>query len=424
MSGFNRDRFQGAKMASIVDARKEAEKKSGYSQDGRPGFHSIEEGVNLFRIAPPHDPKNPPFQPIRSTWLKCSVPKLDDNYKETGEYEVRNKRIFIATIHGGAEKDIVETYISYVKNKVNDEVADKDERSKKLAPITGWKDKSGKWNPGIYPSTNYVFYAWDKSHNLGRIELYPSDIKQMEKLNISEDTGEPIETDVFSDPSEEGLWMAINITKNDKNKWDRIITKKSFNPQGIKPADMAEKYQEFLATSMVTDEMLMKLAEKESLEEVYGENSYTLRDFEMALDGLQRFDSENGYSIFENEDFLEEVKEMMEWAYSLESKEKTQQEQSTKTEEEPEPEKKPEFKKLVVEPTPEPEPEKKVVPQGLADFKNRLKAQTQSSSPEPEPEKKEATPEPPKTEPKVEAPKTVNIQEQLAMLKKKMDAGK
>ena len=320
MATFNRDRFQGAKMASIVDARKDAEKKSGYSQDGRPGFHSIEEGVNLFRIAPPHDPKNPPFQPIRSTWLKCSVPVLDSDYKETGKFEVKNKRIFSSIVHGDIDKDIIETYINYVRNKVNDEVDDKDERAKRLAPITGWKDKNGKWNPGIYPSTNFVFYAWDKDLKLGRIELYPSDIRQMEKLNISEDTGEPIETDQFSDPSEEGLWLSINLFKNEKNKWERVLTKKSFNPQGIKPADLPAKYQEFLANNMVTDEMLMQLAEKESLEEVYGKNSYTKRDFEMALDGLQRFDAENGYGIFENEEFLEEVKEIANWVYSLEEK--------------------------------------------------------------------------------------------------------
>jgi hypothetical protein len=214
--------------------------------------------------------------------------------------------------------------------------------------------------------------------------------------------------------------MSINLTKDSKGKWERIITKKTFNPQGVKPAEMATKYQEFLLTSMVTDEMLMKLAEQKSLEEIYGKNSYTLRDFEMALDGLQRFDEENGYAIFENEEFFEEVKSMMEWASTLEGKE------SHETDPEPEPEKKVEPKKLVVE------PEKKAEYKGI-DFKAKLKAMAEEAhvsedvkQPEVAEQVEETKSEPTKTEPPkgAAAPKTVNIQEQLAMLKKKMEEGK
>jgi len=48
---------------------------------------------------------------------------------------------------------------------------------------------------------------------------------------------------------------------------------------------------------------------KESLTELY-KDVYTLRDFNMAVDGLQRFDKANKYGIFDDQDFLDALAEL------------------------------------------------------------------------------------------------------------------
>lgn len=51
------------------------------------------------------------------------------------------------------------------------------------------------------------------------------------------------------------------------------------------------------------------LNEVPTLEEIY-KDVYSQKDFNMALDGLKRFDEENGYDIFADDGFLAEIEEM------------------------------------------------------------------------------------------------------------------
>lgn len=51
------------------------------------------------------------------------------------------------------------------------------------------------------------------------------------------------------------------------------------------------------------------LNEVSTLEEIY-KDVYSQKDFNMALDGLKRFDEENGYDIFADDGFLTEIEEM------------------------------------------------------------------------------------------------------------------
>ena len=37
---------------------------------------------------------------------------------------------------------------------------------------------------------------------------------------------------------------------------------------------------------------------------------YSQRDFDLAIDGIKRFDDEHKYGIFENDDFLNELQEI------------------------------------------------------------------------------------------------------------------
>lgn len=306
---FDRSKIKGAKVSSIVETRKEADKQSRFFSKGYTDFLKVEPGMNSFRIAPPHNPEHTPFVPLRTTWLEVETDEVDENNNPTGKKVIKNRRIFIATIHGGLQKDPVETYIKYVRKRAEDEFTSKEDRSKFLSPIIGWRGKDGKWNPGIQPSTNYVCYAWDRQWNFGRLELYPKDITEIEKLNIDEETGEPIETDVFTDP-DTGRWLNINLFKNDKDKSERILTKREFIPKkGIKSGDLAKAWEEFEESCRIPDDKLKEWSEKDSLHSIYV-GTYSFKDFDMAVNGLARFDAKHGYGIFENSEFIDELEEI------------------------------------------------------------------------------------------------------------------
>lgn len=297
-----RGKFKGAKLSAIKDVQKDAEsnKKNFYESDGRVGFLDVDDGRNVFRIMPPHpdSESKSPYLPCRRVMLKCEV----DIYKDgepTGETEVKNKYIFIATQHGGLPKDPVEMYIDFVRARAEDEFSEKTDKQKFLAPITGWKDKKGNWNWGITPKTTFVAYAI-KDGKFGRFELWESWIKEMDKLAINDSADQVIDLDPFSDP-DEGIPLVITKQKNEKGKNEYIISKDE--PSRAK----RESWEDFFQRSRVTDEQLKELMDQKPLSEMYGKNVYTTRDFNLALDGLRRFDEEFKFNIFDNEEFLSEL---------------------------------------------------------------------------------------------------------------------
>jgi len=314
MAGFNRGAYKGASLTKMKDERKNAEKRS-FGNSGRAGFHKIEEGKNIFRIMPAHSPEDTPFRPCRTTWLKCLTDTYEDG-EPTGNKEVKNKRIFIATEHGidvngnAMTMDPIETYVKYVYQKANDEIGSKDERESYLANITGYmKDK--KFHPGIRPSTNFVYYAL-KDGELGRIEMYPMLVKEMEKLSIA--SSEESDVDIFSDP-DEGVSLIIDYNPKGAKGEKYAVSKAELNLKGLKKDEVADAFEQFTKDQMVSDKDLEEFSKKESLKKLYGDparemNAYWMKDFDFAIDGLERFDQENGFDIFENEEFQAELLEI------------------------------------------------------------------------------------------------------------------
>lgn len=302
---FDRSKFVGSKVSVLNAVQKDAKKndKVFSNNSSRVDFLEVEEGRNVFRLLPAHpdDKIGASYLPKRTAQLKCEVPIYKDG-EETGQTEIKGKHIFIATQHGGLPKDPIELYIEYVRSYANDAFDNKDDRTKFLAPITGWKDKKGNWNWGITPKTSYVGYAV-KMSKVGRLELWDAWVKEMDKLAINEDANEVIGINPFTDPNE-GFPLIITKTKNDKGKFDYAVTKDE--PSRTK----REGWDEFFARVMVTDEQLGELIKQEPLSSLYGNDIYTKRDWELAIDGLQRFDEENKYGIFENEEFLNELSEL------------------------------------------------------------------------------------------------------------------
>lgn len=348
----------GTALENLRSMRKEVKSKEttllgakGYATILR--VRDLDEGKTTFRVVKhPDDPL--PFLPVRLTWLDVEEninnlnryqmeqvvkdKKLEkvlganvEELKAIDDEELRNvlieelgndftilvrKAIFISKMHGNAElPDIVEEYIKTANKMISDIIQDPDERKKKKAPITGWRDKQQKWNPGIMPSTSYVAYMFPLDAfggELKRFELYSSQMDEIEKLYAKfDDSSEPLTVDPFSDP-EEGWPIEFNKVRNDKGGFDITIVDK--------PAPKRMSGREFVSQFALTSEQMEELEGKPSLTSLYV-NVYGSRDFLLALNGLQLFDEKHGLNVFQNDEFLKVAEQLSEY-YSGQSEEK------------------------------------------------------------------------------------------------------
>lgn len=313
---FDRNRFQAAKLDVNKKVTDEVE-KTFQKQSGRGDYHSITDGANYFRMMPPHDPNEPSMQAKVVYWLDCKVEEVDQDGKPTGKTIVKSRPIFDSRIHGGTPKDIIFEYINYTKKKIFATIQDKDEKSKKLAPIQGWRDKAGKWNPGILPNQSFVCYATKgdiKPENLGRLELWARDKETLEKLNISEKSDEPIITDNFSDPND-GVRFIITKGKDSKGSYYTLITKDNFEATGVR--DIEKAWKEWKSSQVVPDDVLIKLSEMEPLSKQF-KNAYKRNDFERAVEALEMFDIKHNFGTFQDQEFRDIILEI-DGYYSVES---------------------------------------------------------------------------------------------------------
>jgi len=144
---------------------------------------------------------------------------------------------------------------------------------------------------------------------MGRLELYESMIKDMNKAAVTEEADDVMEIDPFSDPNEGCELIITKQKQHDKqgkeiNKWEFPITKGE--PSRVK----RESWDDYFERTMVTDDQLTELLKQEPLSKIMGNNVYTSRDFDFAIDGLRRLDDLYKFDIFENSDFLDELEQI------------------------------------------------------------------------------------------------------------------
>jgi len=311
MSGkFDRSKIRGSKIASIQKAQGEAKKNEKYFGDssGRVNYHKIGDGKNVFRVAPVLEDGAVPYEPYYSTFLQCLVDEYSEGEK-TGNKVVKNKKVFIATQHSPknkkgdpiVSKDPVLTYIDFVYKLAEEKFdQDKDGKSKFLNPITGYR-AGGKWTSGIRPSMEYVCYAWDSENKLGQLGLNNAWMKKMEKISLELSDEDVLALDVFSD-AENGYPLIIRKGKNEKtNKTEYDISAEQLK--------RGEDWDEFFKKNRITDDQLFELDKLDSLKSRF-QGAYSQRDFDLAIDGLKRFDEEHSYGIFSDEAFLDVLEEI------------------------------------------------------------------------------------------------------------------
>lgn len=318
----DRSKFKKAELSKVKESIDKVEKSLPKKKESKfTNFLTVREGKNVFRVLPGLG--NVVYAPLKVSKLMCEVPVYNEKGEQTGK-EVKARNIFCADIHGEnllKGKDPILSYIKRVMKIAEEEYQDAEEKRKFLNPITGYKSKKGfVW--GIQPSVGYVCYALDSEGEIGRLQLRMNWMKEIQKISANMSEDDTLSLDVFSGV-DDGYPLIITGEKDEKNN----KTTYSVSAMQLK---RGEDWDSFFEKHAVKDEDLEKLAELPTLDELYI-NSYSKKDFNLALDGLKRFDEENGYGVFDDDEFLDEIEQMAELIPDEEdSKEEKEEEEEEK----------------------------------------------------------------------------------------------
>ena len=295
---FDRSKYKATPLSTVnetVNETKVYDTFFGGRSDYAP-FWKERDGVTIKRVLPAKNPDESPYVPMLTTQLQCEVDKKQDG-KVVGK-EVVRKKIFLATLHGKYPYDIVEEYIKRVY-EMAEQVQDKTEKDRFLAPVTGYR-AGGKWVSGIRPTLEYVYYAYIE----GKVYRDSLNKRQMEALNresidlcAQNDTAA---IDMFSDP-DTGFPIQWSRGKDANGKTEVVIK--------ALPLKMGQSWEDYYAQNAVPDRALEELEKYPSLKELYV-NSYGMKDFQLELDGLKRFDEANQYKIFAQDDYLDMIERL------------------------------------------------------------------------------------------------------------------
>ena len=304
---FDRSKYLGGSRRAQAEKQNTAQKfdrRSGGTGGSDP-WHRVGDGKNIFRIAPPHEPEDSAYEVYRTTTLECMKPIYKDGV-DTGERELGRKRLVSAMVHHdglaklGVMGDPVELYVKIVKDVAFKTITDPDERKKFLAPVNGFRGQEKKWVWGIEPKTSFLAYAWDEEGTLGKLELNKGWISDIDRIaDELEEDGVPLEIDPFSNPVE-GYPLLITRSKNEAGKTEYLIGKD--DPSRAKK----ETWDMFFKRTAITDEQLEELDGKKPLAKGYT-NSYGMKDFEYAMDGLKRFDGKYGFGVLDTDEFQDAI---------------------------------------------------------------------------------------------------------------------
>lgn len=296
---FDKSKFKKQSIEDVEAEVKQAEKTMYKGSKSYTGFATVQKGKNVFRVVPA---MGKAYVACKMSKLRVEVPTYDANGKVTGK-EVKDKNVFCADIHGKnllKGKDPIVLYCDYVRKKASEEYQDDIERRKFLNPIMGYK-KGNKFVWGINPSLAYVCYVYQGTKDFARLQLYGTWMNRIKEISVEMSDDETVSFDIFSQL--EGAYpLVITMGEDDKGK-------KTYSLSAGIPKK-GQTWDEFFEETVIPDEdMEYFLNEVPTLEEIY-KDVYSQKDFNMALDGLKRFDEENGYDIFADDGFLTEIEEM------------------------------------------------------------------------------------------------------------------
>lgn len=299
MARFDRKKYKATTTDDMEKLDENVNSKMPQGGGAKAGFHKIEAGDNVFRFFPPHpedEGGGKTFYEVKCvSFLPVSVNKRDDNGNELNEKEVKRKPIFNAKIHADLSNSLVDIYLKHLHKMLKEEIQDDEEFKKQWGKATNSKT-------AIKPQTSYAAYANKKisgGWEFGQLE-FKKTVKDglKEQASKMQDPNEPIQVDPYTDP-DEGI--------------PAVISKKG---EGLKTEYSVELYQEKVSkfeTKYVpvelTDEDFENLENVTPLAKKF-RNSYGEKDWDMELEGIERFDQENDFGVFQIDEFCDEVEEL------------------------------------------------------------------------------------------------------------------
>ena len=277
-----REKFKATK---IKDLKKAVDKDDAMVGVSNNDYLNLEDGKTLkIRIFPAHPGHEQFYVPKKCYWLSFPAEDGGDNKRGT---------VLDSIVHGGTKMDLVQEYVKYAKKKYGDD-------DDKMETLTG----TGMNSNALKPQYSWLCYA---SIVTPDEELHPKvwEFKKMvrdalNKLAFDEDNDEPIEVDPFTDP-DDGLVLAVKYLKKPNKKKGENYYEVDFAKTGKKK----EAY-----SRAITDEELEAFSRLKPLNEVVPR--YTKKEFDKALEGLQCWDEEFDFNLFDDDEWLEIVEAVKE----------------------------------------------------------------------------------------------------------------
>lgn len=304
--GFDRSKYKTTSAAASLKLDKENKEKRPKGGGSFADNHTIDDGINRFRLFPFHiDGGGDSYRVAKCvSFLDVTKPKRDEttNRLIEGQFEVRKSPVFNAKVHGNLSADPVETYVKFAKEvAIPNFTSDEKTQKSILSLISGYRDKVS-WKSGIVPVDSWVCYAAklmsDGSWKLGTLEFKETVKKQLIDVALEISNGET--PDIYTDV-EEGYVIRIEKKKVDGQT-------KYFTELDSKLIGKTNKELQILA---ITELQLEEFEKLPSLHKRFV-NAYKRSDFDMQLEGLERFDkalTAKGFSIevFAIDEFLDAI---------------------------------------------------------------------------------------------------------------------
>ena len=274
MANSLRSQYHATKISSLKKAVDRDDAMVGVSNNE---YLNLEDGkVMKIRIFPAHPGEEQFYVPRKCYWLSFV----------NSDGDVKRGTVLDSILHGGTKMDLVNEYVKYAKKKYGKD-------AEKMEALTGTGLNSNALNPQ-YSWLCYAAKVKEGEELHAKVWEFKKTVRDLlNKLAFSEDDDEPIEVDPFTD-IDDGLVLAVKYTKKpNKKKGEQYYE-----------VDFAKKSKQPYARPL-TDEELESFANLKPISEVTPK--YGMRDYERALEGLQNWDEENDFNLFDDDEWLEIV---------------------------------------------------------------------------------------------------------------------
>lgn len=227
----------------------------------------ISEGLNKIRIGPKH-PGEQHFMHMRA----CHWISID------GDNGPQRRTVSNARVMLGVEEDPIESYVQFCKEKLAD---GEEDHSEKLKNLTDWQK-------GLNLSMSWMSYAKlikGEKRSGWQIWEYSQPVRDLLLSEmVIEDEDEALTVDPFTNPKTGRSVLLTYTAKTKKTKAKRTIK-------------LAEKAAPLSADELVAYD---KLTPINNLPEF----NYSMKDYDLALEGLAYYDESEEINLIDDEEFV------------------------------------------------------------------------------------------------------------------------